>query len=195
MGETMTVKALQMTIVAALIAAVVGCSSAPKKEEVAVPKGFDVPAGVTLTEGGTKLVKGDSASAVYQIADKTRSAITVSVTGVTKGDITDFTFFSLDDTSKKSTPYYVNATLTNDGPAGLGGALVPLYAHDSSNAITPPNEIVGTFEPCPNRLLPKSLLPKASAKVCLVYLVPETTKLVSIDLQTEDMDEPVSWKP
>ncbi|MBK5218141.1 MAG: hypothetical protein JJE02_11200 [Propionibacteriales bacterium] len=195
MGDTVTVKALQLVIAAAVMAALVGCGSEPKKNEVPVPKGFDVPAGVTLTEVGTKLVKGDSASAVYQIADQTRSAITVSVTKVTKGDMADFTFFSLDDKSKKSTPYYINATIRNEGPAGLGGAPVPLYVHDSSDAISPPNEIVGNFEPCQNRSLPKSLLPKGSAKVCLVYLVPENTKLVSIDLQTADMDEPVSWKP
>lgn len=195
MGDTVTVKALQLVIAAAVMAALVGCGNETKPYEVPVPKGFEVPAGVTLTEGGTKLVKGDSASAVYQIADQTRSAITVSVTKVTKGDMADFTMFSLDEKSKLATPYYVNATLRNEGPAGLGGTSVPLFAHDSSNSITPPNEIVGNFLPCPNQLLPKSLLPKASAKVCLVYLVFEKTTLVSIDLQTSDMDEPVSWAP
>ena len=195
MGDTVTMKALPLVIAAAVMAALVGCGSETKTDEVPVPKGFEVPAGVTLTEGGTKLVMGDSASAIFKIADQTRSAITVSVTKVTKGDMADFTMFSLDEKSKLATPYYVNATLRNEGPAGLGGTSVPLYAHDSSNSITPPNEIVGTFLPCPNRLLPKSLLPKASAKVCLVYLVPDNLTLVSIDLQTSDMDEPVSWAP
>ncbi len=175
-----------------------GCGKADKKADATptVPKGFQVPAGVTLTQGGTKLGVGRVAAVIYQVADKTRSVITVSVDKITKGDIAkDFRFFSLDDAAKASTPYYVTATVKNIGPAGLGGAPLPLYAHDSTNTISPPNELVGQFAPCPNGTLPKSFLPDATAKVCLVYLIPKGAKLQTIDMQTADLKTPVTWDP
>jgi hypothetical protein len=174
----------------------VGCGGASDEPStVPVPKGFDVPSGTELTKGGTSLTAGHSASVVYQVADKTRSVIQVTVSSVAKGDIGDFRFFSLDEASKASTPFYVKATVKNLGPAGLGGAPLPLYAHDSDNSIAPPNQLIGEFEPCPHGSLPKSFLPGATAQVCLVYLVPKGTTLVSIDLQTSDQRDAITWQP
>ncbi len=188
-------RAVLLVLVIVLIAG--GCGKAEKKVDTApIPKGFEVPAGVTLTKGGTKLGVGRVAAAIYQVADKTRSVITVSVDSVVRGNIArDFKFFSLDDAAKASTPYYVTATVKNIGPAGLGGAPIPLYAHDSTNTISPPNELVGQFNPCPNGTLPKSFLAEATAKVCLVFLVPKGAKLETIDLQTVDLKTPVTWDP
>lgn len=185
-------------LVLVLVLVVGGCGKSAKKADdtPAVPKGFQVPAGVTLTKGGTQLGMGRVAAAIYQVADKTRSVVTISVDKVTKGNIAkDFKFFSLDDAAKTSTPYYVTATVKNVGPAGLSGAPLPLYAHDSTNTISPPNELVGEFAPCPNGTLPKSFLPDATAKVCLVFLVPKGAKLATIDLQTTDLTTPVTWDP
>ena len=187
-------KTLRVAVVLALVLAVGGCSKDEKASGVPVPKGFDLPTGVTLTKGGTELAKGKSASVIYQIADKTRSVVSISVTAVKKGDIKDFKFFSLDDETKQATPFYVAATVKNLGPAGIGGAPIPLYAHDSKNTISLPNELVGEFAPCPKGTLPKSFLPDATAKVCLVYLIPQGSSLVSIDLQTVDQKVPITWK-
>ncbi|RYJ07423.1 MAG: hypothetical protein EON52_01355 [Actinomycetales bacterium] len=85
--------------------------------------------------------------------------------------------------------------MKNQGPAGLGGATVPLYLHSNANTVYPPNELVGTFKPCPDATLPKSFLPEASAKVCLVYLVPKGQKLESIDLQPADAKDAVRFTP
>ena len=186
---------LRVALVAALLVAIGGCSKEQKIATVPVPKGFDVPAGVTLTKGGTALIKGKPASVIYQIADKTRSVITVTVTAVEKGNIKDFKFFSLDEATQLSTPFYVTATVKNAGPAGIGQAPIPLYAHDSNNTISLPNELVGDFAPCPRGTLPKSFLPDATAKVCLVYLLPKGTTLASVDLQTADQKDPITWKP
>ncbi|MGA8987439.1 hypothetical protein [Aeromicrobium sp.] len=189
----------RLWIAAAAAAALVGgCSSAPdkKSEAVPVPKGFDVPAGVTLTKGGTKLTEDESASVIYQVGTKATSAITVTVAAVRKGSIKkDFTFFSLDDATKASTPFYVDVTVTNEGPAGLGGAALPIFAHDSSNTNLPANDIVGTFRPCRNSTLPKSFLPGATANLCLVYLVPKGKALQSVDLQTGSARDAITWTP
>lgn len=176
--------------------AVAACGSdAPEDEGVPVPKGFDVPDGVTLTQGGTVLTEDESASVIYQVGSAATSAITVTVTEVRKGDIKDFTFFSLDDETKKSTPFYVKVTVKNEGPAGLGGAALPIYSHDSSNTIRDANQLVGDFKPCPNPALPKTFLPGSSADVCLVYLVPEGKALQSVDLQTGSAKDAITWTP
>lgn len=189
-------RAVLVLLLVVLIAS--GCGkAAPKKVDTApIPKGFELPAGLTLTKGGTALGLGRVAAVIYQVADKTRSAITISVDSVVKGNIAkDFRFFSLDDAAKASTPYYVTATVKNIGPAGLGGAPVPLYAHDSTNTVAPPNELVGDFQPCPNGRLPASFLPASIAKVCLVFLIPKGMTLRTIDLQTVDLTTPVTWNP
>ena len=173
------------------------CGSDAEKDDdtVPVPKGFDVPAGVTLTKGGTTLSEDQSASVIYQVGSAAASGITVTVTSVAKGDIKDFTFFSLDAETKQASPFYVSVTVKNEGPAGLGGAALPIYAHDSSNTIFPPNELVGDFKPCPNPALPKSFLPGASAELCLVYLVPKGKALQSVDLQTGSSKDAITWTP
>lgn len=184
--------------VIAALALVAGCSSSSdgKSDEVPVPKGFEVPDGVTLTKGGTTLTANKPASVVYQVGDKAASAITVTVSAVRKGSIKrDFTFFSLDDEAKASSPFYVDVTVKNEGPAGLGGAALPIFAHDSSNTNLPANEIVGTFKPCPSSPLPKSFLPGATAKLCLVYLVAKGTALQSVSLQTGSTKDAITWTP
>lgn len=179
-----------------MIVLAAGCSSStPKKEGVPVPEGFQVPTGVELTKGGTKLIEDEPASVVYRVGDNAASAITVTVTSVRKGSIKDFRFFSLDSASKASSPFYVRVTVKNEGPAGLGGASLPIFAHDSGNTIFPPNELVGTFKPCPRPVLPKSFLPGSTAKLCLVYLVPKGKALQSVDLQTGSSADAISWSP
>lgn len=197
LSQTGPVRSMRVILVVlALVLAIGGCSKDKEKEDtVPVPKGFDVPAGITLTKGGTSLAQGKPASVIYQVADKTRSVVTVAVNSVAKGKIADFRFFSLDDQTKLATPYYVKASVTNVGPAGIGAVPIPLYAHDSNNTISLANELVGNFAPCPNGTLPKSFLPGAKANVCLVYLLPKGANLVSIDLQTVDQDDPIKWKP
>ncbi|MCW2841771.1 MAG: hypothetical protein JWR55_3254 [Aeromicrobium sp.] len=186
-------------IVAAL--ALGGCSSsdpAPEPEptpSASLPAGFKLPAGVTLTPGGTTLTVGRPATVVHQVGDGAASAVTVAVSGIEPGSMDDFRFFSIDEETKKSAPYYVTVTVTNDGPAGLGGAALPIFARDSTNTHLPANDIVGTFKPCPTATLPQTFLPAATATLCLVYLVPAGRTLESIVLQTGTAADAVSWKP
>ncbi|MRK01196.1 hypothetical protein GEV27_06640 [Aeromicrobium sp. S22] len=191
----------RIAAVAAAAALVLGgCSSGsedkPKaSKETTAPAGFDVPPGVKLTSGGTRLDEGKPATVVHQVGDRAASAVTVRVLKVKKGSIKDFRFFSLDAETRRSTPYYVTVKVTNDGPAGLGGAALPLFVRDDSNTQLPANDIVGTFKPCPRSTLPKSFLPGASARLCLVYLVPKGRSLVSVDLQTGAAKDAITWRP
>ena len=124
-----------------------------------MPKGFDVPAGVTITKGGSTLELGKSASVVYQVEEGAASAVTVTVNEVKKGDIKkDFTFFSLDEKRSPRRRTTCGSAVVNNGPSGLGGVAIPVLAHTRSNTVFPPNELVGTFKPCPNPALPESFL-------------------------------------
>jgi hypothetical protein len=166
------------------------------KPRTDVPKGFDVPAGVTITKGGSTLQLGRPASVVYRVEERAASAVTVVVNAVAKGDIKkDFSFFSLDDKAKSSTPYYVRFTVRNEGPSGLGGVSIPVLAHTRSNTVFPPSELVGTFKPCPDSALPKSFLKGSTADLCLVFMLPKGEKLRTIDLQTGKEADAIHWKP
>jgi len=179
-----------------------GCSSSSSDEAAPEPSAtasaspsFTPPAGVTLTPPGTSLAVGQPATVVRETGDDASSAVSVTVAGVEPGSMDDFRFFSLDDATKKSSPYYVTVAVTNDGPAGLGGASLPLFALDSSTTNLPASEIVGTFKPCPTATLPADFLPGATANLCLVYLVPEGRTLTSISLQTGSTKDAISWRP
>ncbi len=191
-----------VALVAAVTLPLAGCSSseppAPKSTGTTTPapKELDLPAGVTLTKGGTSGLKvGTPATVVYQVGDRAASAVTVTIADVTKGSMEDFRFFSLDEATKKSTPYYVKVAVKNEGPAGLGGSALPIYAFDSTSTNLPPNDIVGTFKPCPNPTLPESFLPGAVADLCLVYLIPEGRTLKAVTLQTGSSADAVTWGP
>lgn len=171
-----------------------GGSKPAPKPTVPTPKGFDLPSGVTLTDPGAELAPGKPGTVVLEVGDAAASAATLTVTKITKGDIKDFQFFSLDAASKASTPYYVNATMTNNGPAGLGGLGAPFVAHDNANTIVPPNVINGSFKPCPSTSVPKSFLAGDTAEMCLVFLIAKGRTLVSIDALSDDPSTAVRWK-
>ena len=185
-------------MVAALLVLLTACGGdepAPKSRSD-VPKGFDVPAGVTITQAGSTLEVGEAASVVYQLEEGATSAVTVTVNAVKRGKIKkDFTFFSLDEKAKTSTPYYVRFTVENNGPSGIGGVTVPVLAHTTSNTVFPPSELVGDFKPCPNAALPESFLESSKADLCLVFLLPKGERLSTIDLQTGTEADAIHWKP
>lgn len=185
-------------VAACLLVMTAGCSSddATKPKPSPSPPGFDAPAGVTIAEGGSTFEVGKPASVVYQLGERATSAITVTVKDIIEGDIKeDFTFFSLDDDAKTSTPYYVKLTVENEGPSGLGGVAIPVLAHTESDTVFPPSELVGEFKPCRQSALPKSFLKGSTADLCLVYLLPNGEKLRSIDLQTGTEADAIHWRP
>lgn len=185
------------TVLAGLAAAallVSGCSGSEEPSGPATPKGFELPSGVELTDPGTTLDLGKPATVVLELGDGAASAVSVTVDEIREGDIADFRFFSLDAASKKATPFYVDLTVRNDGPAGMGGAAVPLLAHTDANTVYPASELVGDFEPCPASSLPDSFLAGSTATICSVYLVPEGEALETMDLQPGAAADAVRWK-
>ena len=198
---TRSAAARVVAVAATAVLVLNGCSSsepAPRATPsitAATPKGFDLPEGVTVTAGGTTLKVGKPATVVYELGDTAASAVTVTVSAITAASIKDFRFFSLDAATKKSSPFYVRVSVRNDGPAGLGGGALPMFALDSSRTSIPASDIVGSFKPCSSPTLPATFLPGASADLCLVYLLPEGRTLTSVTLQTGATKDAIAWKP
>jgi hypothetical protein len=160
------------------------CQSDTKPRPV-VPDGFDVPRGVRITDGGAKRQLGKPATVVYQIEQRTASAVTVTVTRVDHGDLArDFKFFNLPDEVKTSTPLYVHLHVRNEGPSGLGGVALPILLRTTKDRVYPPNDLVGEFRPCPHAALPASFLAGSRADLCLVFLLPRGQQAKSVDIQT-----------
>jgi len=187
-GRGMTVVVTSMT--AALL---VGCGSDVEPTED-VPEGFDVPRGVHITHGGTKRRVGQNATVVYHIEQRAASAVTVGVTQIETGSLSDFEFFNLPESVRSSTPLYVHVKVRNEGPSGLGGVALPIFAR-TSKRVFPPNELGGSSPPCPNAALPASFLPGASTNICLVFLMPSGENLESIDLQTAAQSDAIHFLP
>lgn len=173
-----------------------GCSGPDEEPGTApTPRGFDVPDGVTLTDPGSTVDVGDDATVVLDLGDGAASAVTVTVEKVRQGSLEDFRFFTLDERSRGATPYYVDATVRNDGPAGLGGSSLPLLAHSDEDVVYPATELVGRFAPCPSSTVPDRFLAGASADLCFVYLLPRGERLRTVDLQPSDAASAVRWRP
>lgn len=165
----------------------------PTRPPAPAPK-VTVPQKVELTEEGSELALGATASAIYQ-ADRTRvSVIDVRVRTILEGSIErDFATFDLPDKVRQQTPYYVKVTVINQGPAPLGGAAVPVYALDSTATYFPATTLLGTLTACPGGPLPEPFAPKQTQSRCLLFLVQPGEKLEEVQLRPYRGYDPVSW--
>lgn len=168
-----------------------GCSDQGDGSESA---GLDLPEGVTLTDDGTRLDPGDSATVAYPADAEGATALTVTVEEIQQGSIADFALFSLSPEDAASTPFYVTLSVVNEGPGTPGTTSLPVFAHDGENTLISPNAIVGTFEPCPPTPLPADLPEGDEAVQCLVYLMPEGSSLESIELRLADGGDTIHWR-
>lgn len=177
------------TLALALLAA--GCSGGDDDEEK--PQGLELPEGVTLTDGGTELEPGESATVAYPEDATDATALTVTVDAVDTGDIADFSLFSLSEEDAASSPRYVRVTVVNEGPGTPGTTSLPIFLHTDDRVLLTPNSIVGSFEPCAPTPLPADLEAGEQVEQCLVYLVAPDRQVESVDLQVTDAASAIRW--
>ncbi|KAA1420435.1 hypothetical protein FE697_015835 [Mumia zhuanghuii] len=186
--------AVAVTVAAGLVLA--GCSGDDEPEAKTTAEAtsaVELPEGVTLTEAGSEIAMGQPATVGYPVGEAA-SAITVTVTSVKPGRISDLSGYVLDKASAASTPYYATVSVRNDGPDPLGGAAVPVFGFDSTPAFFPPTTFAGEkYAKCPGGALPKSFAAGATWQGCFVLLVPQGAKLTSVQVRTSDLATPVSW--
>jgi hypothetical protein len=149
--------------------------------------------GVKLTDQGTALEVGQAASVSWQPTQKQTGVITVSVTKLEKVPISAFSSWRLDAATKKSTPYFVHATVRNTGTTALSGVPVPLYLLDGRNTLLQASTFRAQFPPCPSTPLPAKFTHGKKAAVCLVYFAPGHGTLTAISFRpTQDFDA-ITW--
>lgn len=184
------------TLVAAgcVLVATAACGQDPAPAPVmTAATDIELPPGVQLTPQGEVLETGEPGTTVLDLGNGASSAVTAVVRDVREGDLDDFSMFTLDESGKTSTPYYVDVSVRNEGPAGLGGVSLPLYLHSDADVLHPATGLVGDFEPCPASALPAQFLAGSSERVCFVYLVPKGQVAESVDLVPSRESDTLRW--
>lgn len=164
------------------------------KPSVQLPTGHvDVPTDVNLTEAGTTLRFGQTATVAYEPNVKKSSVLSMAVQGVQAGRIADFSSYQLDDRTRASRPYYVHVKVANVGHGDLSRAAVPLLAVDTRDTLIQPSSFNNRFDKCPSTPLPAKFTAGKSARLCLVYLVPDHGKLTEMSFRPLQAFEPIVW--
>jgi hypothetical protein len=151
-----------------------------------------VPKGVSLTPQGTSLRVGQSATVAWQPTQKKVGVAKIGVTRLQKVPISAFSSFQLDPVTRRSTPYYVHATVQNAGSSDLSHVAVPLYLLEN-NTLLQPSTFQAQYTPCSSRPLPAHFKPGSKASVCLVYFVPKHGKLDAISFRPTQDFAAITW--
>jgi hypothetical protein len=150
-------------------------------------------AGSAGPQPGDELTLGEDAPLAWQPKQGLDGQVEVSVDRMDQSTMKDFSAFKLDRAMKRSTPYYVHVSVENTGTANLSGVELPIFLDNGSDVLFPSARITSSFEPCPSRPLPKGFTEGKRAKLCLVFLAAEKTKLQAIAMRPTDDVEPVTW--
>lgn len=153
-----------------------------------------VPDGVELTAQGTELGIGDEAVVAYEPRQDILGVLEITVDRIDRTTFAkSFAGWKLDAATKAMTPYFVQATVTNNGETDLGGRPVPLYIVDSADTLVESSTFKGTFKPCPSKPFPKVFGAGKTMSTCLVYLAPEGTTLEAVSFRPTQEFNPITW--
>lgn len=167
---------------------------ASESAEAEVVDYLPVPAGVELTEPGTELSLKQQAVVAWEPRQDLVGVVELKVKSLEKTSFEkSFSGWKLDKATRKTTPYFVRAKLTNTGDTQLGGRKVPLYA-DTGEALIEASTFETRFEPCAsNGVFPKKFGPDDSQELCLVYLVPPGGDLAGATFRQLEELLPITW--
>jgi hypothetical protein len=152
-----------------------------------------VPKGITVTLPGTSLRLGHAATVAWQPDQQTVAVIRMAVTRQQRVPISAFRDFRLDGATRRSTPYFVHATIKNLGRSDLGSVPVPLYLLDHQHTLLQASTFQAQFPACPSRPLPSRFRPGSHTTVCLVYFVPKHGKLVAMSFRPSQDYDAITW--
>ena len=152
-----------------------------------------VPDGVELTAQGSQLDVGDTAVVAYEPRQDVVGALEITVTRLVDADFNDFVGWKLTPETRKTNPYFVEATVKNVGDTNLRGQGVPLYAVDGNNKLIEASTFQSTFKPCTPESFPKPFKEGDKGKFCLVYLAPDKGDLTAVSFRPVEDFDPVTW--
>ena len=154
---------------------------------------LEVPDGVRLTQPGSELSLGQTATVAYEPRQGTVAALQIKVTRLRQVTFDQFVGWKLDKKVKETTPYFVDAKVTNVGKSDLGGRPVPLYIVDGQNRLIEASIFTAAFHPCAGATLPKKFKKGDSTKACLVYLSPHHGDLTAVSFRPTQDFNPITW--
>jgi hypothetical protein len=152
-----------------------------------------VPNGVELTAQGSPLEVGDPAVVAYEPRQDEVGALKITVTSLQDADFGDFVGWKLTPETRKTSPYFVEATVKNVGDTNLAGQGVPLYAVDGNNKLIEASTFQSTFKPCSPESFPKPFKTGDKGKFCLVYLAPDKGDLTAVSFRPVEEFDPITW--
>jgi hypothetical protein len=153
-----------------------------------------VPSGQALTDQGTRLPFGKSATVVFEPATGRGTVLRLTVGAVRQGRLADFSSFILDDPYKrKASYYYARVRVQNVGEGDVGGFPVPLFGVNGSDTLLRPVTFTTRFARCPSQKLPARFAKGATLSTCLVYLSPNRGTLVSLSFRPTQDFNPITW--
>ena len=155
----------------------------------------DAPStGVELTEPGSELELGETATATWTPNQKASGVIGLTVDRIDKGPARDLRAIKVNPPLKDPRLYYVHFTLENKGDADFGGLsplALELYLDDGSDVLQPAADIRVRFDSCPLAKLPVKFAKGKRAKFCLVYAV--EADLVNMSLRPDATSPLITW--
>ena len=154
--------------------------------------------GVTLSAQGSKLTVGQTATVSYQPRQGQTGVLDITVTRLEKTSFKkSFVGWDIQPQDKKSSPFFVRATVTNRGTLDLGGRPVPLYIVDGHNTLVEATTFASTFRPCKPGHFPARFPTGATTNVCLVYLAPQAGgqegALTAVSFRPVQKFDPITW--
>ena len=179
---------------AVLLLALAACSGGDAEESSAPDTGFEVPAGLTLSEPGTEKQVRESVAVAYPSADdEAGTALALGVARVTKAPRRDLSLFTVPEGMQ---PYYVRVVMGNRGPATAEFPEgPPWWLHLAGDVLVPPTATPAGLTACRAPKVGASLAAGQSAKGCLLFFVPRGTAVESVDFQPGDVTTAVRWRP
>ncbi|GAB3259675.1 hypothetical protein GCM10027448_31420 [Nocardioides dilutus] len=172
-----------------------GSSSASGSDSAGPDDSLLVPEGVELTDQGSSLEVGETATVAYEIRQGVVGVLDITVTRLEKTSFAEsFVGWDLSDETRTKKPYFVRATVANRGETDLGELrLQPLYVLDATDTLVESTLFGSKFKPCNPDAFPAPFPPGATADLCLVYLVPNKGDLVAASFRPTEADIPITW--
>jgi hypothetical protein len=149
--------------------------------------------GVALTDPGTRLGFGESATVEHRVAGES-SILKLTVKSARKGSVKDLSGFALDNAYKKNGNYfYVDVSVANKGTTKTGGYPVPLWGISGQDTLLQPVSFTTNFAPCPSKDLPNKFKPGDKLTTCLVFLSPNHGSLKGVSYRPSESFVPIEW--
>ena len=179
---------------AVLLLTLTACSGGDTEKSSESTPGFDVPAGLTLSEPGTEKKVGESLAIGYPSAeDEAGTALALGVTRVVEAPRRDLSLYRIPAGMQ---PYYVRVMVGNRGPAEASFPEgLPWWLHVAGDTLVPATPTPGGFSTCAPPQVGRTMAAGTTAKGCLLFLVPKGTAVESVDFQPGGVATAVRWRP